>query len=129
MRREKRRQVNEISRKRRIGARSVQAYGNDCGGSEVRTQAEGGRECMNKPKESIAERIAVMTNEAKTMGDLHKMLQEIAYTLGGMVCHFDRDERSSLIIELTQAMGMGLQLTAKAIGEPSEIEVIVGHKP
>lgn len=77
----------------------------------------------------IVERIAEMTNEAKTMGDLHAMLHEIAYTLGGMVCHFDKDERSGLIIQLTQAMGVGLQMTAKSIGEPSDIEVIVGHKP
>lgn len=77
----------------------------------------------------IAKRITDMTAEAKTMGDLQQMLHEMAFTIGGMVCHFDKQERSSLLIELTQAMGMGLQLTAKSIGEPSDIEVIVGHRP
>ena len=78
-------------------------------------------------KGDISERIADMTNEAKTLGDLQKMLHEIAFTIGGMVCHFSKNDRSGLIIELTQALGLGLQLTAKSIGEPSDIEVIVGH--
>lgn len=80
-------------------------------------------------KGDVVQRITEISNEAKTMEDLHRMLHEMAYTLGGMVCHFDKEERSGLIIELTQAMGIGLQLTAKSIGEPSDIEVIVGHKP
>ncbi|OUS73002.1 hypothetical protein B1748_23625 [Paenibacillus sp. MY03] len=84
---------------------------------------------MSKMTGKIAQSIGDMTNDAKTMEELYTMLHEIAYTLGGMVCHFDKEERSGLIIELTQSMGMGLQLTAKAIGEPSDIEVIVGHKP
>jgi hypothetical protein len=87
------------------------------------------REELNQMKGDTVKRITDMTNEAKTMDDLHKMLHEMAYTLGGMVCHFDKEDRSGMIIELTKAMGMGLMVTAKAIGEPSDIEVVVGHRP
>lgn len=80
-------------------------------------------------KGEVVKRITKMTDEAKTFGDLQEMLHEIAYTVGGMVCHFERDERSHLIMDLTQAMGMGLMFTAKAIGEPSDIEMIVGKDP
>lgn len=82
---------------------------------------------MNKG--DISNRIADLTNEAKTMEDLQKMLHEMAFTIGGMVCHFHKDDRSQLVIGLTQSMGMGLMLTSKNIGEPSNIEVIVGQRP
>lgn len=72
------------------------------------------------------QRIIDMTSEAKTMGELHHMLYEMAHAVGGMVCHFDKEDRSGMIIELTQAMGMGLMSTSKAIGEPSDIEMIIG---
>lgn len=74
----------------------------------------------------IVKRLTDMTDEAKTMGDLHKMLYEMAYAVGGMVCHFDKEDRSGMIMELTQAMGMGLMTTSKVIGEPSDIQMIVG---
>jgi hypothetical protein len=73
-------------------------------------------------------RITEMTDEAKTIGDLQKVLHEMAYTIGGMVCHFDQEDRSQLLMELTQSMGMGLMLTSKSIGQPSDIEVVIGHK-
>jgi len=77
--------------------------------------------------EETSLKIMELTNEAKTMGDLHEMLNVIAFTIGGMVCHFDQDERSRLIIGLTESLGCGLMHTAKNIGEPSDIEMIVGR--
>jgi len=79
--------------------------------------------------DDIPTRIIKMTDEAKTMGDLYEMLNAIAYTIGGMVCHFEKDERSRVLISLTQSLGSGLQITAKSIGEPSDIEMIVGKGP
>lgn len=75
----------------------------------------------------IIRRITSMTHEAKTTDELHEMLTAIAYTIGGVVCHFDKEDRSQVLINLTQDLGMGLQITAKSIGEPSDIEMIVGN--
>ena len=71
--------------------------------------------------------IAKITDKAKTMGDLHQLLNGMAYAIGGMVCHFDKEDRSGVLIDLTQSLGFGLQNTAKSIGEPSDIEMIVGN--
>lgn len=80
-------------------------------------------------KGDIVQRITDMTAQTETVDELHLMLHEMAYTIGGMVCHFDKSDRSGLLIELTEAMGIGMQLTAKSIGEPSDIEIVVGHRP
>lgn len=79
--------------------------------------------------DQIIKQIIDMTNEAKSSDELHEVLSTIAYAVGGMVCHFVKEERSQAIISLTQSLGMGLQFTAKSLGEPSDIEMVVGMKP
>jgi hypothetical protein len=70
--------------------------------------------------------IVAMVDKAKTMKDLDLLLHEITYTVGGMVVHFDKEERSQMIISLTQTLGLAFQQTSKHVGEPSDIEMIVG---
>jgi hypothetical protein len=70
--------------------------------------------------------IIALTDEAKTMDELFKTLHDVAYALGGMVVHFDKENRSQIIISLTEKMGTAFQLTSKHMGEPSDIEMIVG---
>lgn len=84
---------------------------------------------MNDKKISvIVEKIAKITDEAKTMGEFHDYLTAIALTIGGMSCHFGPKERSQVLIHLTHCMGIGFQNTAKEMGEPSELEIIIGNK-
>ncbi|EJL29975.1 hypothetical protein [Brevibacillus sp. BC25] len=78
--------------------------------------------------EAIVREITQMTDQAKTMGELHELLNTIAYTIGGMVCHFDQDERSKVIIGLTESIGLGLMYTSKSLGEPCSIEMVVGRR-
>ncbi|MEC0232673.1 hypothetical protein [Paenibacillus alba] len=78
--------------------------------------------------EKIIKQITGMAMEAKTADELHEVLRTIVYTVGGMVCHFVKEDRSQEIMSLLESMGMGLQFTAKAIGEPSDIEMVVGKK-
>lgn len=67
------------------------------------------------------------TAKAKTVGELHELLSGMAFAIGGSICFFDRDDRSEVMVALTQAMGLGLQATAKNIGEPSDMEIVVGR--
>lgn len=78
--------------------------------------------------DEISNKIIELTMKAETPDDLGEMLNVIAYTIGGMVCHFHKDDRSSVLIGLTESLGQGLMRTAKAIGEPSSLEMIVGKK-
>lgn len=80
-----------------------------------------------KPQQ-IAQVIMDMTDKAKTMGELHQMLNVISFTVGGMVCNFDSDERSQVLLGLTKALGDGFIKTSQDIGEPCDIEVVVGKK-
>lgn len=75
----------------------------------------------------IAETIQGMIHESATGDEIYKTLSAIAFTVGGMVIYFEREERSYALVNLTQSMAMGLQNTAKSIGEPSELEIIVGN--
>jgi hypothetical protein len=78
--------------------------------------------------QDISESIIKLTDSAKTMGDLHQMLHAMAFTIGGMVLHFPKDERSQVIMELTESLGMGFMNTSKNLGETSSIEMVVGRK-
>ena len=82
----------------------------------------------HKSTDEAVQSVMSLTDKANTMGELHEVLHGMAFAIGGMVCHFDEDERSSIVIGLTQAIGMGLQLTSKSIGQPSNLEIVVGHK-
>jgi hypothetical protein len=62
------------------------------------------------------------------MGELHQMLHAMVFTIGGMVLHFDKDERSQVIMELTESLGFGFMNTSKSLGETSSVEMIVGRK-
>ena len=77
--------------------------------------------------EAIVKEIVKMTDQAKTMGDLHQILRSIAYAIGGMVCQFEQDDRSHVAISLTEAIGLGLMNTSKFIGEPCSLEMVVGE--
>lgn len=83
---------------------------------------------MNKVTSEAVAQVIAFADKAKTMEDLQQLLHGITYAVGGMVCHFDKEDRSSVLIGLTQALGMGLQTTAKQIGEPSDIEIVMGGR-
>ncbi|MCM3746549.1 hypothetical protein M3223_04190 [Paenibacillus pasadenensis] len=68
------------------------------------------------------------STKCNTHESLYALMATAAHTIGGMVCHFDADERSQILMHLTAAMGTGLQVTAKAMGEPSDIEIILGGR-
>lgn len=76
--------------------------------------------------DKYSKQIIEMTDEVKTAGELYEMLSSIAFTIGGLICHFPQDERSQVFMQLTKSMGFGFQTTAKNIGEPSDMEIIVG---
>lgn len=80
-----------------------------------------------KPQQ-IAQVIMDLTNKAKTMGELHQMLNVISFTAGGMVCNFDSDERSQVLLGLTKALGDGFIKTSQDIGEPCDIEMVVAER-
>ncbi|MFB6364489.1 hypothetical protein ACFCP7_10545 [Paenibacillus elgii] len=82
---------------------------------------------MNTEIEKISEQIFKMTDQAKDTKELFKIIHNIAYTIGGMICFFPPDDRSQVTMDLTQSIVYGHMLTAKNIGEPCDIEMIVGH--
>ena len=77
--------------------------------------------------EKVSQQIMNMSLEAHDTNDLHTLLSAIVFSVGGLVCFFPQKDRSEVLIQLTQMMGTGLQITAKNIGEPSEIEIVVGR--
>lgn len=78
--------------------------------------------------EETVRQIAEMTDQAKTYGELQEILNLMAHTVGGMVCHFEQRDRSQVLMGLTQALGLGLMFTSKQMGQECNLEMVVGHK-
>ncbi|MCM3560615.1 hypothetical protein M4D57_18785 [Brevibacillus borstelensis] len=72
--------------------------------------------------------IIKMTDQAKTMKELYEMLNSIAYTIGGMVCHFEQEDRTQVTISLTESIGLGLMNTSKSLGQPCSLEMVLGRR-
>jgi hypothetical protein len=83
---------------------------------------------MKQKQEQLADYFAKMVGDTKTTQELFELLFAASYTIGGMVCHFDQEGRAPIFIKLTEAIGMGFVNTAKDIGEPSDLEIIVGQR-
>jgi hypothetical protein len=75
---------------------------------------------------NVVKQVIAMTDSAKTFEELHQLLNSIAYTIGGMVCHFPMEDRTNVIMSLTESVGMGIMKTSKKIGEKCDIEMVVG---
>ncbi|QJC52733.1 hypothetical protein HGI30_14965 [Paenibacillus albicereus] len=84
---------------------------------------------MEPTFENVAKYLINESGKCASEEKLYALLSMAAHTIGGMVCHFDTEARSDILMRLTAAMGIGYQVTAKAIGEPSSIEIILGDRP
>lgn len=64
------------------------------------------------------------TRKAKTTEDLFIILSTISFTIGAMVCEFDRDGRDEIFLTLVRNMTAGFQNVSNDIGQPSEINLV-----
>lgn len=80
------------------------------------------------PKGDIVRKVIELAEPAKTYEDLFRVLAEVAHGAGGMVAHFPQEERSQVLMQLVEIMGTALQVTSKGIGEPSNVQILVGKK-
>ncbi|MBM7592273.1 hypothetical protein [Brevibacillus fulvus] len=78
--------------------------------------------------ETIVKEIVKMTDQAKTLEELYQTLHSMAYAIGGMVCHFDQEDRTQVVIGLTESIGIGLMNTSKSLGQPCNLEIVMGKR-
>jgi len=76
----------------------------------------------------VVKKVIALTEGAKTQEELFNILVQSAHAVGGMVCHFDKEDRSQIMMELIQTMATGFQITSKSLGEPSDLEMVVGER-
>lgn len=60
--------------------------------------------------------------------NLFERLTATAFTVGGMVIHFQPEDRNMVLMQLTKALVRGLMDTSVAMGEPCDMEIVIGEK-
>jgi hypothetical protein len=76
----------------------------------------------------VGSKIMEATANDKTMEDLTQTLLAMSYTLGSLTCEFPKDKRPELLLLMCEMVGKGHMDTSKGSGEPSDLEIIRGHR-
>lgn len=78
--------------------------------------------------QSVIEEVSVILKKSTTPEELLGILQAISFTVGGMIVHFEQEDRSNILMHLVEKMGNGLIHTSKALDEECDISMITSEE-
>lgn len=76
----------------------------------------------------ISRTVMDLVGTPETPDELFHKLTAVAFTIGGMCIHFQPEDRSRAMMNLTESLARGLMDTSAAMGEPCDMEIVVGEK-